>query len=168
MRKLLYVLTAGALLILGAGTANAAYNEVTGSVTAGGTAVAGTAQTFSAGGFKVGSLVTFVLHSDPVTLGTATADSNGTATGTFTIPANTPVGTHTVTAQGVDPAGNARVVTSGSFTVVAAAAVNNGAPARTGASNTVPLTSAGAGLVLAGGALVVVAQRRRSAAAATT
>jgi len=180
MRKLIYALTAGALLMLGATAAHADYNTVSGSVGAGGSATTGSSQTFSAGGFKVGTSVEFILHSDPIDLGSAVADSTGTATGTFTIPANTPPGEHTVSAQGVDPAGNARVVSSGSFRVLPAAAVlgstqsntniaaaRGRTAARTGASNTVPLTIGGATLVAAGAGLVTIARRRRIAVPAT-
>src|SRR5690349_21331387 len=159
MRKLIYALAAGALLVIGAGAAQADYNTVTGSVQSGGSVGQGSTQTFTAGGFKVGAAVTFVLHSDPITLGTVNADSTGTATGTFTIPADAPPGNHIVSAQGLDPAGNARVVNSGSFQITPAAAVlgatqsnanrqntgtNNGrVAARTGSSTTVPLTIGG-------------------------
>src|SRR5579859_3255302 len=88
MRKFIYALLVGAFLVLGAGAAHADYNSVGGSVQSGGSVTDGSTQTFVAEGFKVGTSVDFILHSDPINLGSATADSSGTATLTATIPSN--------------------------------------------------------------------------------
>src|SRR3712207_2394095 len=47
-------------------------------------------------GFKPHEVVTVTLHSTPQTLGTFTADANGTVTVEFTVPAGTPTGDHTL------------------------------------------------------------------------
>jgi hypothetical protein len=44
--------------------------------------------------------IALTLFSDPVSLGLATTDANGGFSVTVTIPSNTPVGTHTLTAAG--------------------------------------------------------------------
>lgn len=53
-----------------------------------------------ADGFQPGETVAFYVHSDPVYLGTAVADADGIARLTATIPADLPVGAHTVIATG--------------------------------------------------------------------
>ncbi|NHT19262.1 Ig-like domain repeat protein, partial [Cellulomonas sp. IC4_254] len=63
---------------------------------------AGAAVTLVARGFVPGERVTFVLHSDPVVLGTAIADADGVATLTVALPAGVPAGAHTVVATGAD------------------------------------------------------------------
>jgi hypothetical protein len=52
-----------------------------------------------------GSEVSYTFFSDPVDLGTATADATGTATLTFDLPAGTTLGTHTVVAEGTNEFG---------------------------------------------------------------
>jgi hypothetical protein len=56
-------------------------------------------------GFKPGSSVHLILHSDPINLGTATVGANGTFSQTVVVPANVPDGTHHVIAQGQDNTG---------------------------------------------------------------
>lgn len=63
---------------------------------------AGVEVTLVARGFVPGERVTFVLHSDPVVLGTAIADADGVATLTVALPAGVPAGAHTVVATGAD------------------------------------------------------------------
>lgn len=63
---------------------------------------AGAEVTLVARGFVPGERVTFVLHSDPVVLGTAVADADGVATLTVTLPTGVPAGAHTVVATGAD------------------------------------------------------------------
>lgn len=63
---------------------------------------AGAEVTLVARGFVPGERVTFVLHSDPVVLGTAVADADGVATLTVELPTGVPAGAHTVIATGVD------------------------------------------------------------------
>ena len=59
-----------------------------------------------------GSDVTITLHSDPVTLGTFTADADGNISASVTIPDNIDVGAHTLELTGVDPTGAPRTVTT--------------------------------------------------------
>jgi uncharacterized repeat protein (TIGR02543 family) len=56
--------------------------------------------TVTGSGFTPGEPVIVVLHSDPVVLGTLVADAAGNVSGSFTIPAGTPAGAHTVVATG--------------------------------------------------------------------
>lgn len=121
-------------------------------------------------GFKAGSEVKGYLHSDPILLGTLTADSAGVVSGAFTIPADAPAGSHTITLEGVDPSDSPRVL-SLAVEVVAADAADaadvDGTPdalSFTG-STVAPLAAAGALLVVAG-VVVVRFNRRRAGAAA--
>lgn len=50
--------------------------------------------------FQPGEKIQIVLHSDPVLLTTLTADDSGNASGTVTIPLDTAVGSHTISAVG--------------------------------------------------------------------
>ncbi|KQO98318.1 Ig domain-containing protein [Leifsonia sp. Leaf264] len=59
-----------------------------------GTTNAGATITVSGSGFAPDSDVTVVLRSNPVTLGSFTADSDGKVEASVTIPLNTPAGTH--------------------------------------------------------------------------
>ncbi len=109
--------------------------------------------------FRNGSTVTFTIFSDPVVLGTATADAQGVATGSFTIPANLPAGNHTIVSSGIGPNGQP-VSYSRAITLVSATSATP--LARTGSSNsTVPLAAAGATSVVVGAGLVAVAMKRR-------
>ncbi|WP_255447166.1 ParB-like protein [Schumannella soli] len=76
---------------------------VTGSLTASGRV------TIDGTGFRADAVVTLELHSDPVVLGTATADAQGALSLAATIPASTPAGSHTVVAliDGTQVAGQA-------------------------------------------------------------
>jgi hypothetical protein len=60
------------------------------------------------------------MRSDPVLLGTATADANGVVTGRFAIPRDAALGQHTVEVTGTAAGGGRRTVTA-SFTVTAQA-----------------------------------------------
>ncbi|GAA4604952.1 hypothetical protein BJY16_005198 [Actinoplanes octamycinicus] len=81
------------------------------------TTPAGTSNTVAPGGtvtikgkgYAPFSTVTVTLYSDPLELGTATADAAGEISLTVTIPAGVPVGTHSIVASGVDSNGNALV-----------------------------------------------------------
>jgi hypothetical protein len=70
-------------------------------------------------GWQAGSTVTIILHSDPVTLGTATADATGAINTNVMIPANTSTGSHAIELTGLDPNGQPRSVSIG-ITVTAA------------------------------------------------
>ena len=128
--------------------------------------------------FQAGSTVTLTLHSEPVVLGSATADAAGKMALQATIPSDTPLGSHTITADGTAPDGSPLSL-SVSLTVVPAAAnggtgANNGNGngsgnlPRTGAEWTLLLTKLGIGLAAAGGVFVAVAAKRRKSALVAT
>ena len=107
-------------------------------------------------GFKPGEKVTVVLHSAPVELGVFTADANGVVTVEFTVPAGTPLGTHTLAYQG----------DAGTYFEEALILTADGkALAYTGASIAMPLIG-GSVLVAAGAGALLVTRRRRSPEAA--
>jgi hypothetical protein len=68
------------------------------------------AVTVTSTGWDAGSVVKVTLHSDPVVLGTLTANDAGTASGPFTIPAGTAPGDHTLELTYNDPAVGSRTV----------------------------------------------------------
>ena len=107
-------------------------------------------------GFKPGEKVTVVLHSAPVEVGVFTADANGVVTVEFTVPAGTPLGTHTLAYQG----------DAGTYFEEALILTADGkALAYTGASIAMPLIG-GSVLVAAGAGALLVTRRRRSPEAA--
>lgn len=61
---------------------------------------AGTQVSVTGANFSPSSSVSITLHSDPVLLATVNTDSNGAFTSTVTIPANIPVGNHSMVASG--------------------------------------------------------------------
>jgi hypothetical protein len=112
-----------------------------------------------------GSEATFVLTSDPVVLGTATADADGVATLSATIPEDTSFGRHTITGTCPD------LELSTSIVVVPAAAGGaqggpGGALPRTGDDTSIPLARLGLALAAAGGVITALAAKRRKHAAA--
>lgn len=113
-----------------------------------------------------GTSVSFVLHSTPVLLGTATSAADGTLSFSFSVPDIAP-GAHTVTAS----IGGTEVA-SAAFTILAAAdprstAVTATGPlASTGSTEAVangPVVAAALVLLAAGGALLLLRRRRRPA-----
>jgi hypothetical protein len=66
---------------------------------------AGDSVTIQAGGWQPSSDVEIFLHSDPVDIGTLTADESGNIDGSVSIPADTPPGTHEIVALGLDTSG---------------------------------------------------------------
>jgi LPXTG-motif cell wall-anchored protein len=77
-------------------------------------------------GFAPYSTVTIVIYSAPRSLGTVTADADGSFRKLITVPADLPPGRHTFLATGVDPAGN---VISRTLTVTVPAANSGTDPA---------------------------------------
>ena len=67
------------------------------------TVEAGKTVTVKGTGFAPESSVTLTLHSEPVEVGTATADENGAFSAEVTVPANTEAGDHTVVAESGTP-----------------------------------------------------------------
>jgi hypothetical protein len=130
------------------------------SVTAG-----GTIDVF-ASGLTPGAAYAVVLHSDPITLGTATADATGRLALTrVTVPASVPAGAHTVTVSAaVDPS---TVIASAPLTVTAAAtapgtsgAGSRGSLAATGADAPVGLVTFALLLGAVGAGLTGISRRR--------
>ena len=106
-------------------------------------------------GFQPHEVVTLVLHSTPVVLGTFTADANGVVTAEFTLPAGTALGTHTLAYDG-----NLGSHYEDPITLTA----DGKALAYTGASVALPLVG-GTVLVAAGAGALVIGRRRRPAGA---
>lgn len=112
-------------------------------------------------GFQPREEVKLVLNSDPVVLGTFTADAQGVVTAEFTLPAGTALGEHTLVFDGNMGTHYEETITVTSATPVQAASSDS--LAYTGASVALPLALGTGLLALGGGALVV--SRRRSAGA---
>lgn len=122
------------------------------------------ARTFAAGG-----QVTFTLSTGAV-IATGTADASGVVSVEGTIPADTPLGEHTLTAVGPAPDGS-ELSLSVTLTVVAAGDDEAGESASgslptTGSDSSIPLAKLGIGLAAVGGVVTAVAAKRRKAAAA--
>lgn len=123
--------------------------------------------------FASGSSVTVTMESDPVTLGSATADDAGVFTLQATIPVDTSLGQHTITAAGQAPDGSPLVL-SATITVVQADGAGgaadtdadaSGALPRTGDDTSLPLAKLGLGLLVVGGLVTAIAAKRRKVAA---
>lgn len=123
--------------------------------------------------FATGSTVTVTLLPESVALGTAVADAAGAITLQATMPTDTPLGAHTITATGTAPGGSPLSL-SVSITVVAAENCGAGAGAgagagkgnlpHTGSDSSIPLAKLGLGLAALGGLITAVAVKRRKAA----
>jgi adhesin/invasin len=108
----------------------------------------GARQTATGRNFQPGETVVGVMGSAPLSLGSATADADGTALFTWLVPDSAEFGAHRVTLTG--PLSGAA---TGSFTVQALPF--------TGASGTVGLLGSAFGLILAGLLALLAARRRR-------
>ena len=104
-------------------------------------------------GFQPFEIVTLVLHSTPQNVGTFTANGSGVVTVSFTIPAGTAAGSHSLTMSG----------NLGTSFTQALKVSTSRSLAYTGADVAMPLTIGGS-LLLVGGALTVAARRRRAGA----
>lgn len=119
--------------------------------------------TISGTGFTPGAAIAFELHSDPIKLGTLTADADGALQGTLRIPASAPAGAHTLVALS-----GTTVISSTALTVTAAAVTGGqaggaaAAPgaglASTGLEAPVAIVALGVIMAVMGGLLV---RRRR-------
>jgi len=125
-----------------------------GSVRAGGDiAISGT-------GFAPGEKISFELHSDPIALGSLTADAQGVLKGSLRIPASAPVGAHTLVALNAQSV----VVASAALQVTAASSQSNSGSAtgdrlaNTGSEAPTFAAMMALGLLAAG--LVLVRRRR--------
>ena len=83
--------------------------------------------TVSGTGFTPGATIAFELRSDPIVLGTLTADADGALEGTLRIPASAPAGAHTLVALS-----GSTVVASAALTVTVAAGPGTGSGGQTG------------------------------------
>lgn len=164
MLKRLALVATGLLLFAAAPAAAQQYPPAEDTLTlSDSTVTVGQEVTASASTFEPGSSVAFEINPP---LGSATADVNGVATLTFTVPDLAP-GDHTVTASGTGTDG-APLTVSATLTIVGESAGAGGAgggplPA-TGNDSSVPLARIGA-VLLAGGALAVLAARKRRSTA---
>lgn len=119
----------------------------------------GANQTAVGGGFLPGEEVTAVMNSDdPLQIGTKTADSDGTVSFAWTVPAAASIGEHTVVLTGLSGS------VTGAFQVVASGPTATPPPpggpiANTGLGDIFPALATGFVLALAGS--VLVASRRR-------
>ncbi len=115
--------------------------------------------------FAAGGTVTVTFGSAPVTLGSPTADEAGAFALQATIPADTPLGAHTITATG--PAPNGQTLTLSLVCRVVPAEGGGAAAAgnlpRTGSDTSIPLAKIGLGLLALGGVVYAIASKRRKA-----
>jgi LPXTG-motif cell wall-anchored protein len=109
--------------------------------------------------YQPSSTVTFTFFSEPVMLGTDTANGSGVASLTATIPANATPGTHRIDATGTGADGQPLTV-SVNVTVLGATAGSN--LPTTGSGSTAPLTQMAVAALAGGGLLVLLANRRRA------
>jgi hypothetical protein len=120
--------------------------------------VAGGRITFSGSGYQPSSTVVLAIYSEPVVLGSATAEADGTFTATVTLPDGY-AGEHTLLASGVDADGDPRYMTL---------ALDIGAGGGGGLPVTGPpivvLLLLGAGLIAGGGLLAATRPRKAVAA----
>lgn len=123
--------------------------------------------------YAPGSEVVAVVYSEPVVLGTAVADADGTATLEVTLPDDLAPGEHTIAAIGVDSNGDQRILTmSVTATAVPDATTTDpgtAAPPDDNAVAFLPRTGGtlfpiGLLMIIAGGALVLLTRRRRRTA----
>ena len=118
----------------------------------------GTALTMSAAGFLPNANVTFVVYSEPVVLAEVTADATGTATASAQVP--NLVGQHTLTAIGLSPNRDARLLST-QVEIVSTPSAPGGLPA-TGVSIGLGAAS-GVGLLIVGAMMTRAARLRRTA-----
>lgn len=116
----------------------------------------GGALTVSGDGFRSGSVVRVVMFSEPVVLGTATADAAGEISIGVEVPSSFESGSeHRIELQGVDSSGAVRVLSR-------RVSLGGGLLARTGVA-LVPLVAVSGGLFLFGGVLVATGRVGRKA-----
>ncbi|TXK17761.1 YncE family protein [Homoserinibacter sp. GY 40078] len=126
-------------------------------------AVAGKTVLVTGTGLEPGAVYTVVLHSDPVVLGTVTADSTGAFSRTFAIPAGTPAGLHHVVL--VDEGGVDRATIALTISAAPAAAdAGEDELGATGVDNAIPTAALALAVLLLG--VLLVRTRRRTVRAA--
>jgi hypothetical protein len=134
--------------------------------------------TVNTSGWKPGADLTVTLNSTPVSLPGLTADSSGNATGSFTVPTDFPLGSHTLVIAGDIVGSSTTTTASASFTVAAASVTTttgfvsgDTSPTvaeTTTSGSTLPVTGDDIGalagtalLLLGGGAAALTLARRR-------
>jgi LPXTG-motif cell wall-anchored protein len=115
--------------------------------------------TVSGSGCPPNSDVELLLDGQPA--GSTTSNSDGSYSGSVTIPPDESTGTHSVTANCGTEVLAFEIEVQPMGSTAAAAGTSGSGLARTGSSSTVPLTTVALGLLAAGGLFVVIARRRR-------
>jgi hypothetical protein len=110
--------------------------------------------------FVPNELITLVLHSTPVTLGTTTSTATGTFSTEVTIPADTTPGAHTIVATGASGDFATTDITVAATTPIPVTATSSGL-AFTGA-DIAALSGVGAVALALGGMLILAGRRRRT------
>ena len=147
-----------ALLLSVAVSADAQYAEPASLTSSdGGGCTPGSPVTLTVDNAAPGTDVIFIFQPDPVVLGIATADANGTAVLQTRWPVNASSGLHTVVAQGID-GDSVPLDLSVEVTCAPGAA---GSLARTG-SDSLPWVRIGVVLVALGGILLLTTRKRHS------
>lgn len=156
MKKILMMVAAAmAALLLAPASASAQTGYQLDNISSSSSLPGGTITVY-VNGFGPGTTVTITLESDPVVLATVAAGSDGVVNTTVTIPADTPLGSHTIVVRGVDRDGNAKVV---SFPITIG--TTSGGLPTTGANTGLGL--AVAAIAVGIGATLLTSTRRRSA-----
>ena len=164
MVKRLLIMGVVGLLALAAPAAAQQYPPAVNSLTVSDTTPT-PGQTISIEGrtFAAGSTATVALTPD-VTLGSPTADAAGVIRLDATVPADTTLGSHTLTATGPAPDGTTLSL-SLTLNVVAAdgsgSGTGSGSLPDTGSDSSIPLAQVGLGLAAFGGVVEALAGRRR-------
>jgi hypothetical protein len=118
--------------------------------------VQGGSVTFSVRGVEAGTEFAVTVHSDPITLPAAVADAQGVASTTWTVPADFPVGEHTV----IFDSGSATY--KATFTVVASEAEqgNGSALTPTGSDSAAEMLAGVAIMTMLSAGVLLLARRR--------
>jgi len=167
MVKRLIALGALAVLAMAAPAAAQQYPPAVNSLTVSDTTPSpGQTITIQGQTFAEGATATVVLNSDPVTLGSATANAAGQIVLQATIPTDTPLGSHTLVASGQAPNGQTLSLSLAIEVVPAqggGTGTSGGNLPRTGDSTSLPLAKVGLGLLAVGGVIYSIAAKRRKA-----
>ncbi|WP_426574100.1 Ig-like domain-containing protein [Aquihabitans sp. McL0605] len=142
----------------GCGTTTTASSSTTAAAIPTITVVRGESVDVSGKGCAAGSEVT-VTFDDGTVLGTFTTDANGDFTAKITIPSDSTLGMHLVTAT----CGDVQQFLNVNVLAESVNNVDDGTLARTGSSNTGPLVGIGAAAIVLGGAFLYGARRPRQA-----
>ncbi|MCU4187264.1 hypothetical protein K6U06_23075 [Acidiferrimicrobium sp. IK] len=162
------------LLLVGGGTAFAAYGPTGGATVTASTTTAAPGQpiALAGSGFAPSESISIVLHSTPVQLATVQATPAGTFSTTVTIPTNTTPGQHEIIATGLTSGVTATfpiTIVGSSAATAPAAATTSGASSGGGSSlaftgaDIAASVAVGVGALAVGGLLTLSSRKRRSA-----